>query len=44
MSLSGLRPVPGDRLAFRLPRKFESGEEERRHRGGRLVAALRLFG
>ncbi|MEU4407481.1 hypothetical protein AB0F88_23400 [Streptosporangium sp. NPDC023963] len=32
MSLSGLRPVPGDRLTFRLPPRFESVEGERRHR------------
>ncbi|MGJ6960604.1 class II aldolase/adducin family protein [Streptosporangium sp. G11] len=44
MSLSDLRPVPADQLVFRLPRKFETVEEERRHRRERLVAALRLFG
>ncbi|WP_436758916.1 class II aldolase/adducin family protein [Streptosporangium sp. V21-05] len=44
MSLSDLRPVPRDQLVFRLPRKFETVEEERRHRRERLVAALRLFG
>jgi ribulose-5-phosphate 4-epimerase/fuculose-1-phosphate aldolase len=31
-------------LIFRLPRKFGTVEEERRHRKERLVAALRVFG
>jgi ribulose-5-phosphate 4-epimerase/fuculose-1-phosphate aldolase len=44
MSLSDLRPVPADRLTFRLPQTFETVEEERRHRKERLAAALRLFG
>ncbi|MEU6426286.1 class II aldolase/adducin family protein [Microbispora sp. NPDC046973] len=44
MSLSDLQPVPADRLAFRLPPKFDTVEEERRHRKERLAAALRLFG
>ncbi|MBE3007867.1 class II aldolase/adducin family protein [Microbispora sp. NEAU-D428] len=44
MSLSDLQPVPADQLAFRLPRKFDTVEEERRHRKERLAAALRLFG
>ncbi|MFF5208626.1 class II aldolase/adducin family protein [Streptosporangium sp. NPDC000396] len=44
MSLSDLQPIPADRLTFRLPQKFETVEEERRHRQERLVAALRLFG
>jgi ribulose-5-phosphate 4-epimerase/fuculose-1-phosphate aldolase len=37
-------PVPMDQLQFALPQKFETVEEERRHRKERLVAALRLFG
>ncbi|MGV9775660.1 class II aldolase/adducin family protein [Streptosporangium sp. NPDC003464] len=44
MSLSDLQPIPTDQLTFRLPQKFETVEEERRHRQERLVAALRLFG
>lgn len=44
MSLSDLQPVPADQLAFRLPPKFDTVEEERRHRKERLAAALRLFG
>src|SRR6478752_2507145 len=44
MSLSDLQPIPTDQLVFRLPQKFDSVEEERRHRQERLVAALRLFG
>ncbi|WP_329084760.1 MULTISPECIES: class II aldolase/adducin family protein [unclassified Streptosporangium] len=44
MSLSDLQPVPTDQLVFRLPQKFETVEEERRHRRERLAAALRLFG
>ncbi|XVQ84368.1 class II aldolase/adducin family protein [Microbispora siamensis] len=44
MSLSDLQPVPADQLAFRLPQKFDTVEEERRHRKERLAAALRLFG
>ncbi|WP_169947710.1 class II aldolase/adducin family protein [Microbispora sp. H11081] len=44
MSLSDLRPVPADQLAFRLPPAFATVEEERRHRKERLAAALRLFG
>ncbi|GAA2878907.1 class II aldolase/adducin family protein [Streptosporangium fragile] len=44
MSLSDLQPVPADQLTFRLPQKFETVEQERRHRRERLTAALRLFG
>ncbi|MET8157576.1 class II aldolase/adducin family protein [Sphaerisporangium sp. NPDC005289] len=44
MSLSDLRPVPGEQLTFRLPPKFENVADERRHRQERLAAALRLFG
>ncbi|MHA6760525.1 class II aldolase/adducin family protein [Streptacidiphilus sp. PAMC 29251] len=33
-----------DQLHFALPQKFETVEEERRHRKERLVVALRLFG
>ncbi|GGO22732.1 class II aldolase/adducin family protein [Microbispora bryophytorum] len=44
MSLSDLQPVPADQLTFRLPPKFDTVEEERRHRKERLAAALRLFG
>ena len=44
MSLSDLQPVPTDQLVFRLPQKFETLAEERRHRQERLAAALRLFG
>ncbi|WP_433243367.1 class II aldolase/adducin family protein [Streptosporangium sp. CA-135522] len=44
MSLSDLQPIPTDQLVFRLPQKFDSVRQERRHRQERLVAALRLFG
>ncbi|GIH60374.1 MULTISPECIES: class II aldolase/adducin family protein [Microbispora] len=44
MSLSDLQPVPADQLAFRMPKRFDTVEEERRHRKERLAAALRLFG
>lgn len=33
-----------ENLIFRLPPKFETVEEERRHRKERLAAALRIFG
>jgi ribulose-5-phosphate 4-epimerase/fuculose-1-phosphate aldolase len=44
MSLSDLRPVPKEQLAFPLPQKFDDVAGERRHRQERLAAALRLFG
>jgi ribulose-5-phosphate 4-epimerase/fuculose-1-phosphate aldolase len=44
MSLSDLRPIPHDQLVFRLPKTFETVQEERQHRKERLAAALRLFG
>ncbi|WP_336213729.1 class II aldolase/adducin family protein [Nonomuraea sp. LPB2021202275-12-8] len=33
-----------DNLVYRLPRTFDTVEEERRHRKERLAAALRIFG